>query len=85
MRSSADTLKIGVEIATQTETKWFGSKTQEIGVENVAQINGRRDFWTVVEQVCAKMSLGVPVSLECRSSMERTRVVEFSGRRGILN
>ncbi|GMN35239.1 hypothetical protein TIFTF001_005188 [Ficus carica] len=51
VRSSADTLKIGVEIATQTETKWFGSKTQEIGVENVAQINGRRDFWTVVEQV----------------------------------
>ena len=48
-------------------------------------INGRREIWTVVEQVCAKMSLGVPVSLECRSSMERTRVVGFSGRRGISN
>lgn len=60
--SSADTLKIGVEIATQAETKCFGSKTQEIGVENVAQINGRREIWTVVGLVCAKMSLGVTVS-----------------------
>ena len=44
MGSSADTLKIGVDIATQAETKWFGSKTQEIGVVNVAQSMGDGKF-----------------------------------------